>query len=87
MMRPLLISSIRAEGRNRSSSPFITSGNAPPDPVPKPVVDDDPSATIVSALPASNFALMPASGAPSDNPRLNTRQASDGLPDPRGPCA
>ena len=88
MMRPLLISSIRAEGRNRNNSFFITSGNAPPDPnVPNPVVDEEPSATTVRVLPACSFALMPESGAPSDNPRLNARQASDGLAELPGFCA
>ena len=57
MMRPLLISSTRADGRNRKSSCFMTSGKAPPElSNPKPVVDEDPSATMISVPPACSFA-------------------------------
>jgi hypothetical protein len=87
-MRPLLITSIRAEGYNRDSSRFITSGKAVPAPkAPKPVVDDDPSATIVSVPPARSFAFVDARGAPSDNPFLNPRQAAAGLKGPPWSCA
>jgi hypothetical protein len=77
MMRPLLINSIRAEGRNRNSSCFMTSGKAPPDlSNPKPVVDDDPSATTTSVSPACSFVRVRGKDVPSDIPFLNARQAS-----------
>ena len=52
-----------------------------------PVVDDDPSATIVSVPPARSFAFVDTRGAPSDNPFLNPRQAAAGLKGPPWSCA
>src|SRR5262249_9849426 len=77
MMRPLLINSIRADGRNRNSSCFMMSGKAPPDlSSPKPVVEEDPNATTTSVSPACSFVLVRASDVPSDIPFLKARQAS-----------
>src|SRR5262249_4331471 len=78
MMRPLLISSILAAGRNRVTSCFMTSGKGRPVRPPKPLVEEEPSATIFSVWPAPSFAFVRGSGAPSDNPLLNRRQAAEG---------
>ena len=67
---------------SRNSSSFITSGNAAPfRNVPKPVVEDDPRATILNAPPARSFAFVNARGASSDSPAANSRHASAGLRD------
>src|SRR5690349_2093645 len=79
MMRPLLTSVICAEGHNRLSSCFITSGKAASDRnVPKPVVEDEPSATTVSGLPDFSLVRMRGRWAPSERPFANFRQLSDG---------
>jgi hypothetical protein len=62
---------------NLTSSFFITSGNAAPLPDdPKPVVEDDPRATILKEPLARNFAWVIGRGAPSDKPSAKLRQAS-----------
>src|SRR6478752_978993 len=81
MMRPLLTSVTCAEGHSRASSCFITSGKAASDRnVPNPVVEDEPSATTVTGLPALSLARVRGSWAPSERPFANFRHLSDGEP-------
>src|ERR1700678_3621738 len=86
IMRPLLISCIFTEGCSFANSCFITSGKGLPND-PKPVVDEDPNATILRAPPALSLAWVSASGAPRESPCLNARQAAAGLDGRSRSCA
>src|ERR1700733_7732223 len=75
---PLLIKSMRVDGCSRESSCLATSGKAEPKDK-KPVVDDEPSATMMNVCPGRSFSLVNGRLAPSDSPDLKVRQAAEGL--------
>ena len=75
-MRPLLMTSICAPGRNAASSRRITCGYVASEPnTHNPVVEDEPKATTRSA-PALRCAAARGSGMPMERVRLAARQTS-----------
>jgi hypothetical protein len=54
---------------------------------PRPVVDDEPSATMTSVCPGRSFALVKGRRLPSDSPYLKVKQAAEGLKAPLWFCA
>src|SRR5262245_55727499 len=78
-MRPLLTISTVVPDRNRVSSRRITSGYVASElSTQSPVVDEEPTATILRVSPALIRADVRRSGAPKDMLRLASRQVSAG---------